>query len=175
MSNAHGLPMGPEGPCFAGLQPRLRSACRADAGTEVTAVAHLCGHQHWRETGLLTSTGGAPTTHAQPLQVASLPLLALALCWTVVLILSFSLSLLSFGLAYSLLSLRRVHAWIQESLAPSLDGIIDGGQRALKARAEERAKARPGQAQAALNVQAAMGVVLLSVAAAAVFWKVKPE
>ncbi|KJA23334.1 hypothetical protein HYPSUDRAFT_201363 [Hypholoma sublateritium FD-334 SS-4] len=104
-----------------------------------------------------------------------LPLLALALCWTVVLIVSFSLSLLSFGLAYSLLSLRRVHAWIQDSLALSLDGIIDGGQRALEARAEERAKARPGQAQAALNVQAAMGVVLLSVAAAAVFWKVKPE
>ncbi len=49
------------------------------------------------------------------------------------------------------------------------------GSGALEARAEERAKAHLGRTQAALNMQAAMGVVLLSVAAAAVFWKVKPE
>ena len=46
---------------------------------------------------------------------------------------------------------------------------IDGGQRALEARAEESTKAHQGRAQAE------MGVVLLSAAAAAVFWKVKLE
>lgn len=152
----------------------LRGEPHADPSTTdpdaIVATTEPAKHAN----GVLT----APATRANSSaisEVASLPLLALALCWTVVLILSFSLSLLSFVLAYSLLSLRRVHAWMQDSLALSLDGIIDGGQRELEAAAEERAKARPGQAQAALNMQAAMGVVLLSVAAAAVFWKVKPE
>ncbi len=117
----------------------------------IVATAEPAKHAN----GVLT----APATRANSSaisEVASLPLLALALCWTVVLILSFSLSLLSFGLAYLVLSLRRVRCVDAGLACALLDDIIDGGQRALEARAEERAKAHLGRTQA-LNMQAAMG------------------
>jgi hypothetical protein len=128
-------------------------------------------------TGVLTAPETRANSHAQsPLdatpEAASLPLLGLSL-WTLLLILSFSFAAIAFSVSVLHVLFVRLRAWvalrIQGALVDS-SPVAEGREEELKG----KARGHPHLGPPMLNMQAAFGVVVLSIAAAAVIWKIRP-